>query len=60
MFEVSPEDDEARQTFMWYLQHVSPDINLMMNSKNIVEFNAWRLQLWSDRELWKGKKVTPA
>ena len=57
MFEVSPEDDEARQTFKWYLKNVSPDINLMMNSKNIVEFNAWRLQLWGDRDLWKDKKV---
>lgn len=57
MFEVSPEDDEARKTFKWYLKNVSPDINLMMNSKNIVEFNAWRLKLWGDRELWKGKKV---
>ena len=57
MFEVSPEDDEARKTFKWYLKKVSPDINLMMNSKNIVEFNAWRLKLWGDRELWKGKKV---
>jgi hypothetical protein len=28
-----------------------------MNSKNIVEFNAWRLGLWGDRELWKGKHV---
>lgn len=53
MFEVSPEDDEARKTFKWYLKQVSPEINLMMNSKNIVEFNAWRLQLWGDRDLWK-------
>lgn len=58
MFEVSPEDDEARQTFKWYLKNVSQDINLMMNSKNIVEFNAWRLSLWGDRDLWKGKQVT--
>lgn len=58
MFEVSPEDDEARKTFKWYLKNVSSDINLMMNSKNIVEFNAWRLKLWGDRELWKGKKIT--
>ncbi len=57
MFEVSPEDDEARKTFKWYLKKVSLDVNLMMNSKNIVEFNAWRLKLWGDRELWKGKKV---
>jgi phosphosulfolactate synthase (CoM biosynthesis protein A) len=58
MFEVSPEDDEARKTFKWFLKKASPDINLMMNSKNIVEFNAWRLHLWGDRDLWKGKKVT--
>lgn len=57
MFEVSPEDEEARKTFKWYLKNVSPDINLMMNSKNIVEFNAWRMQLWGDHELWKNKKV---
>lgn len=57
MFEVSPEDDEARKTFKWYLKNVGPEINLMMNSKNIVEFNAWRMQLWGDRDLWKGKKV---
>lgn len=57
MFEISPEDDEARKTFKWYLKNVSPDVNLMMNSKNIVEFNAWRLKLWGDREMWKGKKI---
>lgn len=58
MFEVSPEDDEARRTFKWYLKEISPDINLMMNAKNIVEFNAWRSKLWGDRTLWKDKKVT--
>lgn len=57
MFEISPEDDEARMTFKWYLKNVSPDINLMMNAKNIVEFNAWRTKLWGDRELWQGKKI---
>ncbi|WED42302.1 phosphosulfolactate synthase [Legionella cardiaca] len=57
MFEISPEDEEARQTFKWYLKNVSPDINLMMNAKNVVEFNAWRSHLWGDRTLWQGKKV---
>lgn len=57
MFEISPEDAEARKTFKWYLNEVSEDINLMMNSKNIVEFNAWRLNLWGNRELWKGAKI---
>lgn len=56
MFEVSPEDEEARKTFKWYLKKVSTEVNLMMNAKNIVEFNAWRLQLWGDRELWKDKE----
>jgi phosphosulfolactate synthase (CoM biosynthesis protein A) len=55
MFEVSPEDEEARKTFKWYLKNISPDVNLMMNSKNIVEFNAWRLGLWGDRDIWKRK-----
>ncbi len=58
MFEVSPEDDEARKTFKWYLKNISADINLMMNAKNIVEFNAWRLKLWGDRSLWKGQSVS--
>lgn len=53
MFEISPEDDEARKTFKWYLKEVSPNVNLMMNSKNIVEFNAWRSHLWGDRDIWK-------
>lgn len=57
MFEVSPEDDEARKTFKWYLKNVSENVNLMMNAKNIVEFNAWRLHLWGDHDLWKGKKI---
>lgn len=57
MFEISPEDDEARKTFKWYLKEVSPDVNLMMNAKNIVEFNAWRLQLWGDRELWSRQQL---
>ncbi|RDI46019.1 phosphosulfolactate synthase [Aquicella lusitana] len=58
MFEISPEDDEARKTFKWYLKEVSADVNLMMNAKNIVEFNAWRSHLWGDRTLWKNKKIT--
>lgn len=57
MLEVSPEDDEARETFKWYIKHIDRWVNVMMNSKNIVEFNAWRLGLWGDRDLWKGKKI---
>ncbi len=58
MFEISPEDDEARKTFKWYLKEINPNVNLMMNAKNIVEFNAWRLRLWGDRDLWRDKKVS--
>ncbi|GGI81667.1 phosphosulfolactate synthase [Legionella impletisoli] len=57
MFEVSPEDDEARKTFKWYLQNIGDEVSLMMNSKNIVEYNCWRMQLWGDRDLWKGRRV---
>lgn len=57
MFEVSPEDQEARRIFKWFLKEVNPQVNLMMNSKNIIEFNAWRAKLWGDTSLWKGKKV---
>jgi hypothetical protein len=49
--------DEARKTFKWYLIEVHPEINLMMNLKNLVEYNAWRLKLWGDRDLWNGKKI---
>ncbi len=52
MFEVSPEDEEARKTFKWYLKQVDPQVNLMMNSKNIIEYNAWRLQLWGDSDIF--------
>ncbi len=58
MLEISPEDDEARKTFKWYLKNIDRWVNVMMNSKNIVEFNAWRLGLWGDRSLWKGKKIS--
>jgi phosphosulfolactate synthase (CoM biosynthesis protein A) len=57
MFEISPEDEEARKTFKWYLKEVGQEVNLMMNAKNIVEYNAWRLNLWGNRELWKGKQI---
>lgn len=56
MFEVSPKDDEGCKIFKWYLKKISSDINLMMNAKNLVEFNACRLKLLGDKELWKGKK----
>ena len=44
--------------FKWFLKHVGMDVNLFIDHSQIVEFNAWRLGLWGDRDLWKGKKIT--
>jgi len=59
MLEISPEDDEARKTFKWYIKNVDRWVNVLINPKNIVEFNAWRLGIWGDRDIWKNKKVSP-
>lgn len=53
MFEAS---DPA--VFKWYLKNVSPEVNLFIDHSQIVEFNAWRLGLWGDKEIWKGKKFS--
>ncbi len=44
--------------FKWFLKHVGRDVNLFIDHSQVVEFNAWRLGLWGDRDLWKGKKIT--
>jgi len=44
------------QVFKWYLKNVSKEVNLFIDYSQIVEFNAWRLGLWGDREIWKDKK----
>ena len=44
--------------FKWYLKNIARDVNLFIDNSQIVEFNAWRLGLWGDRDIWKGKKLS--
>lgn len=44
--------------FKWYLQSFGRDVNLFIDHSQIVEFNAWRLGLWGDPAIWKGKKLS--
>src|SRR5207302_1987598 len=41
--------------FKWYLKTFGKDVNLFIDHSQIVEFNAWRLGLWGDPDIWKGK-----
>ena len=43
--------------FKWYLKSFGRDVNLFIDHSQIVEFNAWRLGLWGDSEIWKGKHL---
>ena len=45
------------QVFKWYLKNVSHDANLFIDHSQIVEFTAWKLGLWGDKDLWKDKKA---
>jgi phosphosulfolactate synthase (CoM biosynthesis protein A) len=45
------------EVFKWYLLNVSRDANLFIDHTQVTEFNAWRLKLWGDTNIWKGKKV---
>ncbi len=44
--------------FKWYLKTFGKDVNLFIDHSQIVEFNAWRLGLWGDSDIWKGKKLS--
>ncbi len=44
--------------FKWYLKKFGIDVNLFIDHSQIVEFNAWRLGLWGDEEIWRGKKIS--
>jgi phosphosulfolactate synthase (EC 4.4.1.19) len=46
------------QVFKWYLKNVSKKVNLFIDHSQIVEFNAWRLGLWGDKEIWKSVKFS--
>ena len=44
--------------FKWYLKTFGWDVNLFIDHSQIVEFNAWRLGLWGDSDIWKGKRLS--
>ncbi len=44
--------------FKWYLKTFGKDVNLFIDHSQIVEFNAWRLGLWGDPNIWKGKRLS--
>ncbi|MEM3655251.1 MAG: phosphosulfolactate synthase [Thermoprotei archaeon] len=43
--------------FKWYLKNVGRDANLFIDHSQIVEFTAWKLGVWGDRDLWRGKTI---
>jgi phosphosulfolactate synthase (CoM biosynthesis protein A) len=44
--------------FKWYLKQFGPNVNLFIDHSQIVEFTAWRTQLWGDSDIWKDKPVS--
>lgn len=53
MFEAS---DPA--VFKWYLKQFGSEVNLFIDHSQIVEFTAWKTQLWGDRDIWKDKTLS--
>jgi phosphosulfolactate synthase (CoM biosynthesis protein A) len=46
------------QVFKWYLKNVGKKVNLFIDHSQIVEFNAWRLGLWGDKDIWTNAKFS--
>ncbi len=44
------------EVFKWYLKNIGKEVNLFIDHTQITEYNAWRLGLWGDPEIWKGQK----
>jgi phosphosulfolactate synthase (CoM biosynthesis protein A) len=44
--------------FKWYLKQFGPNVNLFIDHSQIVEFTAWRTQLWGDSDIWKDKPLS--
>jgi phosphosulfolactate synthase (CoM biosynthesis protein A) len=44
--------------FKWYLKSFGKDVNLFIDHSQVVEFTAWKLGLWGDRDIWKGRKIS--
>jgi phosphosulfolactate synthase (CoM biosynthesis protein A) len=53
MFEAS---DPA--VFKWYLKQFGSEVNLFIDHSQIVEFTAWKTQLWGDGDIWKDKTLS--
>lgn len=45
------------QVFKWYLKNVSRDVNVFIDHSQVVEFTAWKLGLWGDKDIWHGFKL---
>jgi phosphosulfolactate synthase (CoM biosynthesis protein A) len=43
--------------FKWYLKSFGKDVNLFIDHSQVVEFTAWKLGLWGDQDIWKGKRI---
>jgi phosphosulfolactate synthase (CoM biosynthesis protein A) len=41
--------------FKWYLKQFGSEVNLFIDHSQIVEFTAWKTQLWGDIDIWKDK-----
>ena len=44
--------------FKWYLKQFGSNVNLFIDHSQIVEFTAWRTQLWGDIDIWKDKPIS--
>ena len=44
--------------FKWYLKNFGRDVSLFIDHSQVVEFTAWRLGLWGDPAIWKGKRIS--
>ncbi len=43
--------------FKWYLENFGRGVNLFIDHSQVVEFTAWRMGLWGDPAIWKGKRL---
>ncbi len=43
--------------FKWYLKKFGRDVSLFIDHSQIVEYTAWRLGLWGDKDIWEGKDI---
>lgn len=44
--------------FKWYLRNFGRGVSLFIDHSQVVEFTAWRLGLWGDPLIWRGKKLS--